>query len=96
MAHFSLQAKEMVHHHTYCTSYYHHDEQIVIVTPSDRFRLRWRSAPVGQEFQPKKRLFEATVGMADKREKQHFKNASSWSSLESKYPAQGYAVAQAT
>ena len=34
MAHFSLQAKEMVYHHTYCTSYYHHDEQIVTVTPS--------------------------------------------------------------
>jgi hypothetical protein len=36
MAHFSLQAKEMVHHHTYCTSYYHDDEQIVIVTPSPK------------------------------------------------------------
>jgi hypothetical protein len=30
------------------------------------FRLLCRSARVGQEFQPKARLFEATVGMADK------------------------------
>jgi hypothetical protein len=27
-----------------------------------RFRLQRRSAPVGQEFQPKTRLFEVTVG----------------------------------
>lgn len=31
-----------------------------------RFILQWRSAPVGQEFSPKTRLFEVMLGMEDK------------------------------
>jgi hypothetical protein len=31
-----------------------------------RFTLRWRSAPVGQEFQPKTWLFQARDGMLEK------------------------------
>ena len=47
-----------------------------------RFRLRCRSA---QEISPKTRLFEVTVGTADKMEKNNQENASSRSSLESKF-----------
>ena len=42
-------------------------------------RLRWRSAPVGQEFQLKTKLFEAMVGMAD------MISNSSWGSSEAKF-----------
>ena len=43
-----------------------------------RSRQGWRSAPVGQEFQPKTMLFEATVGMVDKMGGRNLKNASSF------------------
>ena len=33
-----------------------------------QFRLQWRYAPIDREFVPKKRLFDAKVGMANKME----------------------------
>ena len=35
-----------------------------------RFKRRWRSAPVGQEFQPKTWLFEARDDMPEKMKRQ--------------------------
>ena len=43
----------------------------VLVDTEGRFRLQWRSAMVGlKNFSSKTRLFETTIGMVDKMEKQ--------------------------
>ena len=65
-----------------------------------RFKLQWRNALVGQEFQTKTRLFEATVGIADKMEKEKEKGGknptSSWSYLEAKFLVREFEVVQET
>ena len=62
------------------------------------FRLRWRSALVGREFQPMTRLFEATIGVADKMKKSFLKIPQvGVHSLEAKFFLYGgFEVAQET
>ena len=68
-------------------------------------RVLWRRpvASFGQDFQPKTRLLEATVGMADKMGKQYFEEKikikikiSRWSSLEVAFLVRGFQDAQET
>ena len=53
-------------------------------------------APVGQEFQPKTRLLEVSVGTADRMEIAKITNAPTWSSPEAKFLGRGLEVAQET
>ena len=49
-----------------------------------------------KNFNPKTRLFETTIDMANKMKKVNSKNASTWSSLKVKFLVQGFEVAQKT
>jgi hypothetical protein len=42
------------------------EEKVFLVGNKGRFTLQWKSAPVGQEFQPKTWLFQARDGMPEK------------------------------